>query len=163
VDDSLTFPGPAGELRVWIGHEALAPQFAARMTTDRTFLAAVGDWALIEPFAPAFDITPARSGCIKIDPTGAEVPFALRPTATGRFNVGANVYLYDSDDCAGAGVPKAASTLMVTVSVAKGRVLVDHLLQIWRVFWDNLLVFLGGVFALMFAWLIARLKKRGKQ
>ncbi|GAB3676411.1 hypothetical protein [Salinisphaera aquimarina] len=98
---------------------------------------------------------------IRIDPTGSEVPATLAQSG-GRLNVSANVYRYGSEGCAGAGGPKAASTFVVTVDTNTEGGLLDHLEDVWKVFRDSLLIIIGGVFALIFGWLIARIKRGTK-
>ncbi|WP_353113255.1 hypothetical protein [Salinisphaera dokdonensis] len=163
VDKSLSHPGPAGELRVWIGHESQSADVPAHMVSDDAVMPALGDWSVVTPFAPDFDVEPAHSECVKVHPSGSELQFAIVPKASGTFPVGARVMLYDNAQCKGAGISKAARTLRVTVEVNQRSVIVGHLLQVWAVVWDNILKFIGGALAILVAWLLARMRRRSGQ
>jgi hypothetical protein len=133
------------------------------METATDTLPAVGATARVEPFAPGFDVDPSESVCIKISPQGSDVRFKLIPKEKGVFNVGANVNLYDTDDCSGAPIPKAASSLQVKVVVDRGRVIAEHGKELWEVFWDKLLEFWGAVLALFFGLLLYLLRGKIKR
>ena len=117
ADKILTIPGTPGEITVWIGLPEYEPNFPERMAKAYGTLPALGVSAQITPDAPAFEVEPKESGCVKIDPTGYQVGFKLTPTRGGTFDVGANVSLYDSNDCSGAPTPKGTTYLKVQVKV----------------------------------------------
>lgn len=163
VDEHMEMPGLPGELRVWIGSPVSNPSFPARMTTGETTVPAVGETAKVEPFAPAFKIEPAESQCIKIHPSGSEVRFKLIPQKSGQFDVGANVYLFDSLDCSGSPIPKTAATLKVIVDVNKKEILVEKTKELWNIFWEQLLKFWAAFVALIFALILFLIKGKLKK
>jgi hypothetical protein len=163
ADSELKIPGAPGELKVWIGVPEFVPDFPERMETATDTLPAVGATAKVEPFAPGFDVKPNESVCMRIHPRGSEVRFELIPKDKGVFHVGANVNLYDSDDCTGAPIPKAASSLEVKVVVDQRRVIEEHTKELWEVFWDKLVEFWGAVLALFFGLLLYLLRGKIKR
>ena len=160
VDEALSYPGPAGELRVWIGHESQAAEVPPHMVSDDRLMPALGDWSIVTPFAPDFEVKPVVSPCVRVHPSGSELQFAIKAKASGMFPVGASVMLYDNAECDGTGISKATRTLRVTVKVNEQSVLVGHLLELWAVVWDNLLELIGGALAIVVAWLLARMRRR---
>lgn len=163
TEEHLELPGPAGELRVWVGSERESAQFPADFASDEVTLSVSGKTATISPFAPDFVITPETSQCIRVHPSGSEVIFQLAPQKSGDFHVGANVNLYDSEDCSGAPIPKSAARLKVTVSVNSEAVVTGGLLQLWAIFWEKLIDFWAAVVALFFALLLFLIRKKVKQ
>lgn len=163
VDAHLQRPGPPGELKVWIGDQALSPGFRAEMVTAQTTVPAIGQSARVTPFAPDFEVTPAQSLCMIIHPSGSEVRFAIVPRTTGTFNVGADVLLYQAADCQGSPVPKSAATLQVEVVVNKQGVASGYLLQLWDIFWKGVLDFWKWLVAAVFALLIFLIRKHLKK
>ena len=121
------------------------------ITEAETTLPAVGESATVAPYAPSFDVDPAETQCIKIHPTGSEVRFTLTPKKAGTFEVGANVFLFNSPDCSGAPVPKTPASLSVTVQVDQKEMLRGMGKELWDVFWAKLLEFWGALLALVFA------------
>jgi len=164
ADEIIEMPGIPGELRVWIGLPDYGPNFRDNMVTVEDTLPTVGVTALITPFAPAFEVEPKESICMKIHPSGSEVRFTLKPTQKGVFNVGAKVYLYESDDCTGSPIPKATRDLRVEVKVDHVSVIMLHIKKLWEVFWEKLLNFWAAIIALFFGLLLffirGQLKKR---
>lgn len=163
ADEHLRLPGLPGELRIWIGDKQYQPTFHERMTEDTATVPALGESATVEPFAPAFDIKPQKTQCIKIDKTGSEVRFELTPKRTGSFDVGANVYLYDSEDCSGAPVPKTAATLHVVVDVGTGEIVNEKAKELVDVLWDKFLEFWGMLVALIFGLFLFLIRGKLKQ
>jgi hypothetical protein len=164
ADELIQMPGIPGELRVWIGLPDYDPNFRSSMVTAKDTIPAVGVTAHITPFALTFEVEPKESICMKIHPTGSEVRFTLKPTQKGIFNVGADVYLYESDDCTGSPVPKATTSLRVEVKVDHIGVITVYIKKFAEVFWEKLLKFWGAVIALFFGLLLflirGKLKKR---
>ncbi|MCB2184224.1 MAG: hypothetical protein KQH63_19535 [Desulfobulbaceae bacterium] len=150
ADKQMKIPGLPGELRVWIGSSKFKPEFPTRMGQDETTIPAEGEWATVEPFAPAFEIDPPETECIKIHPSGSVVRFKLTAKKAGTFDVGANVYLFDAPDCSGAPIPKTAATLKVTVEVDRKEIFSDKGKDLWNVFWQELLEFWAALVALIF-------------
>ncbi len=153
ANEQLTIPGPPGELRVWIGISSKAPRNQSRMSTETIELGTVGETAKVKPFALGIDVDPKESICEKIDPTGSEVRFKLTQIKTGVFTVGADVELYNSNDCTGTAVPKSAKSVSVNVVVDKDRVASDSIEEMlkrtWKAFldfWDKLLLIIFGLF-----------------
>jgi len=163
VDALMKIPGVPGELRVWIGAPEYAPEFREGMKKAAGSLPKVGETAKVTVFAPAFEVEPRESICMRLHPTGAEVRFMLRPTRKGVFNVSADVNLYGSDDCSGAPVPKAVETLQVTVKVDAGEVVGERAGEMWEVFWGKFLDFWGAVVALFFGLILFLLRGKLKK
>jgi len=163
ADKKIQIPGFPGELRVWIGSSSLTPNFPERMAQDETKIAAVGESARVEPFAPAFKIDPEKTQCIKIHPSGSEVRFTLTPKKSGVFDVGANVYLFDSPDCTGSPIPKTAATLKVTVEVDEKGIFLEKAEDLWNIFWEQLLKFWKAFIALIFALILFLIRGKLKQ
>lgn len=163
ADALMKIPGIPGELRVWIGVPDYESNFPENMSQASGTLPAVGKTARVAPFAPGFVVEPKESICMKIHPRGSEVRFKLTPTKKGIFKVGADVYLFDSDDCSGTPIPKAAATLRVEVVVDTFKVIQEHTKKLWEVFWEKLLDFWGAVIALFFAVLLFLIRGRLKK
>lgn len=163
VDETIIIPGPPGELRVWIGSPEHEPDFPERMTRDEASVPAVGESATVEPFAPAFEISPAQTQCIGIHPTGSEVRFKLTPQEQGSFEVGANVYLYASADCSGTPIPKTAATLKVQVEVDNRKVFIEKMRELWHVLWQKFVEFWGALLAVFFGLVLFLIRGRLKR
>jgi len=164
VDETIKIPGRPGELRVWIGSPEYQPDFPERMTQDEATIPAVGESAKVEPFAPAFTIEPAETQCIRIHPSGSEVRFKLIPQKQGSFEVGANVYLFDSLDCSGSPIPKTAATLKVLVEVDRKQAFLEKLNELWHVLWDKFVEFWAALLVIFFGLILflirGKLKRR---
>ncbi|MDD3762975.1 MAG: hypothetical protein PHP86_06780 [Nevskiales bacterium] len=163
ADEQMQIPGVSGELRVWIGRADHQPSFPEGLTRDATTLPAVGQSATVEPFAPAFEIEPAETQCIRIHPSGSEVRFVLKPRRSGIFNVGANVFLFDTADCSGTPIPKTTATLKVTVAVNREEIISEKAGELGTVFWAKLLDFWGAFVALLFALILFLIRGRMKK
>jgi hypothetical protein len=163
VDQTIKIPGLPGELRVWIGSPDYEPDFPERMTRDEATVPALGESATVEPFAPAFDIAPSHTQCIKIHPSGSEVRFKLTPHEQGTFEVGANVYLYDSADCSGAPIPKTAATLKVQVEVDNREIFIEKMRELWHVLWEKFIEFWGALLAIFFGLLLFLIRGKLKR
>ena len=153
---SLKFPGGSGQLNVWIGAAKYENSFSIDMTQTDTTIPAVGQSATVEAFAPDFKVQPNTTKCILIFPQGSEVRFSLIPKAHGEFKVGANIYLYESENCSGTPIPRTTASLTV-------KVVVNSKSELWDIFWEKALQFWGALVALLFALLLflirAKLKK----
>jgi len=163
ADSPIKLPGTPGRLRVWIGDPGYKPTFPAEMTTATGALPAVGVTAKVTPIAPAFVIEPKNSVCVTIHPTGSEVTFSLTPKDKGTYDVGAEVLLFNSSDCTGAPIPKATTTLKVTVEVNKAKIREQHVKKFGDVFWENLEKFWGALLALLSALVLFLLRRRLKK
>jgi hypothetical protein len=163
ADTIMKIPGPPGRLRVWIGNPNYEANFPDQMKQATGTLPAVGVTAMISPYAPAFTVEPKESKCMRIHPTGSEIGFTLTPKGTGTFDVGADVKLYETDDCSGSPVPKATTTLKVKVEVDKTASKEEIEKKFWDVFWEKLLDFWGGILTLFFALLLFLLRRHIKK
>lgn len=163
ADETLKIPGIPGELRVWIGSPDHSADFPERMIRDETSVPALGDSAKVEPFAPAFEIDPPETECIKIHPSGSEVRFKLTPKKQGTFEVGANVYLFDSIDCSGSPIPKTAATLKVLVEVNQKDIFLGKLSELWDAFWEKFVEFWGALLAIFFGLLLFLIRGKLKK
>lgn len=149
ADKKIKIPGMPGELRVWIGSPSYTPYFPERMIKDKTTVPAVGESAKVQPFAPAFKIDPPETQCLRIHPSGSEVRFKLIPNKKGTFEVGADVYLYNSTDCSGAPIPKTASTLKVLVEVDQKEILIRKVNELLSVSWEKFMEFWAALVAIV--------------
>lgn len=163
VDETIKIPGLPGELRVWIGSPDYQPDFPERMTHDEASVPAVGESATVQPFAPAFTIEPAQTQCIRIHPSGSEVRFKLTPQKQGSFEVGANVYLFDSLDCSGSPIPKTAATLKVLVEVDKKGIFIEKLTELWHVLWEKFIEFWAALLVIFFGLILFLIRGKLKR
>jgi hypothetical protein len=163
ADARIKVPGLPGELRVWIGDPLTEPHLPSQMSRAEGRLPAIGQTAKVTPFAPAFEIDPGESVCVKIDPTGSVVRFKLKPTTVGIFNVGADVKLFSSDNCSGTPVPKTTETLQVEVIVDSSGELAEHTKQLWNVFWGKFVDFWGLATTLFFGLLLFLIRGKLKR
>lgn len=162
VDETIKIPGLPGELRVWIGSPDYRPEFPERMSQDEATVPALGESAKVQPFAPAFTIEPAETQCIRIHPSGSEVRFKLIPQKQGSFEVGANVYLFDSLDCSGSPIPKTAATLKVRVEVDSKQAFIEKLNELWHVLWQKFVEFWAALLAVLFGLILFLIRGRLK-
>ena len=147
----------------WISSSSFTPTFPTRITQDEKRIPALGESARVEPFAPAFKIEPAETQCIKIHPSGSEVRFKLIPEKSGTFDVGANVFLFDSLDCAGSPIPKTAASLKVTVEVNQKEIFLEKAKDLWDIFWEQFLDFWAAFVAIIFALILFLIRGKLKQ
>lgn len=119
ADQMLYIPGDPAEMRVWIGQKQYTPQRPQGMVGASSVLPILGQTAKVKPFSTGLIITPDRSICTRIVPSGTLVRFKITPQHSGRFDVGADIELFDSIDCSGAAIPKSAQTISVIVQVNK--------------------------------------------
>lgn len=131
----LKLPGPPGKLSVWIGLTRNAPAVSSREVGASRSLRETGRTARITPIALGMDTDPP-TGCLKIDPDGSEKIFSLRPRSRGRFQVGASVELFNSDDCSGTPVPKSSELITVEVKVGYASRLDELSATAWQAFLD---------------------------
>ncbi|WP_339843478.1 hypothetical protein [uncultured Halopseudomonas sp.] len=163
ADETVRMPGIPGELRVWIGGQDYQPRFADDMVEDETAVPAVGESAKVQPFAPAFRIEPEETQCIRIHPSGSEVRFKLIPVEQGEFEVGADVFFFDSPDCKGSPIPKTAATLKVQVEVDPQKIVIGKALQLWDVLWEKFVEFWAALVAIFFGVLLFLIRGRLKK
>lgn len=163
VDETIKIPGLPGELRVWIGSPDYQPDFPERMAQDEAAVPAVGESAKVQPFAPAFTIEPAETQCIRIHPSGSEVRFKLIPEKKGSFEVGANVYLFDSLDCSGSPIPKTAATLKVLVEVDGKQAFLEKANELRHVLWEKFVEFWAALLAIFFGLILFLIRGKLKR
>ena len=161
--EEISLPGPAGEMWVWIGEQGLAPDTQTGMASDTATISAMNQQsATINPWSTGFAFTPARSGCFLLDRAGITQRFSMKPHESGSYTVGADVYLYRSEDCSGTPVPREATALEVAVSVDKSKLVGNHLMELWHIFWAKLLEFWGWLVGFLFLALGAFIRSRVK-
>lgn len=163
ADKHLYIPGLPGELIVWIGDSIYKPDFPSRMEENETTVQANGKSATVEPFAPAFEIDPSKTQCIKIDPRGSQVRFELKPKKSGTFEVTADVNLYESNDCSGTPTPKGAAALKVKVEVSQKEILTEKVKELSTISWEKILEFWGTLLTLILAVILFLIKGKLKQ
>lgn len=154
ADKQIIIPGSPGELKVWIGSSKFTPNFDIEKNVVEKSIPSMSDTAKITPFTPGIDTEPKESFCEKIDPTGSEVRFQLKPLSVGIFKVGADVALYESADCSGIPIPKTSETIQVEVNVSpmseihhNESEIVSNTIKKLMVYWDK---FIGLFLALIF-------------
>ncbi|MFA6402499.1 MAG: hypothetical protein WCX31_12895 [Salinivirgaceae bacterium] len=163
VDENLAL-NQKGEMRVWIGANEIEPSFSQGMAKDATTIpSGIGQYAKITPYAPDFEVSPAEMKCIRIDPSGSDVRFSIKPTKKGSLKVSANIELYSTADCSGPMVPKTAATLSVNVNVDVWQVIADKLKEMGTVFWDKFISFWGALIALIFAVFLFIIRRKLKK
>ncbi len=162
VDAVMKIPGIPGALKVWIGAEDSEPKFPETMREARDTVPAVGKSARVTPLAPAFEVEPKESGCMQIHPDGSEKTFYLTPKKKGTFSVGAEVNLFNYDNCGGAPIPRATRTLKVEVVVDTGEVIGEHTKELWDVFWEKLVDFWAALLVIFFGVLLFLIRGRLK-
>jgi len=163
VDENLKM-NETGELRVWIGAKDVNAKFPKGVVQDVTTIpASIGQYAKITPYAPDFEVAPSEIKCIRIDPSGSDVRFSLKPKKSGTFKVSANIELYNSVDCTGTFVPKTAATLSVIVKVDKKQLLVSKLQEMGTIVWNNFISFWSALIALIFAVLLFLIRRKLKR
>lgn len=163
ADATIKIPGIPGELRVWIGSPSFKADFPVRMVQDEEAVPAVGESARVQPFAPAFKIEPEETECIKIHPSGSEVRFKLIPQKQGTFEVGANVFLFDSHDCSGPPIPKMAATLKVLVEVNQKDIFIDKAMALLTVLWEKFVEFWAALLAIFFGLILFLIRGKLKK
>jgi hypothetical protein len=163
VTEKMAFPSTSGQLRVWIGGAGLNANFPARLVQQAKSLFVSPDIVAAEvlPYAPDFDISPSEALCMKLDPSGSEVRFELIPKKTGTFFVGAEVYLFTTDDCSDSPIPKTAADLEVTVNVSVSGLIDEGTGEMGSVLWEKFISFWGALVALFFGLILFLI--RGKK
>lgn len=163
ADSVISMPGTPGELRVWIGFPEYESTISEGMNRARGEIAALSDTARVTPFSTSLKIKPEVSDCVKIHPTGITVRFELTPEKAGVFNVGADINLYDSEDCSGLPIPKAAETLQVEVRVDTEAEWGERKDTLFDIAWEKFVEFWGAVVALFFGTVLFLLRKKLKR
>ena len=159
VDDSIEVH-TKGNLEVWIGLEEYTPNQTPNTIRNTTSMPSnLGSYARITPYAPDFDIDPGEPQIVRIHPSGTKVLFTLIPQKKGRFKIGAKIELFDNEECAGVGIPKASDIVSVVVTVDGKIDCMTRLLLLWDVVWENFVRFWGAFVALFFAALIFVIRK----
>ena len=153
--DEKVYLNETCELKIWIGAEEVKVTFSDGMITDQsTIPASIGQYAKITPYAPGFEVSPIEMKCIKVDPSGSEVRFTLKPKESGNLKVSANIDLYNNAECSGPPIPKTSKTLMVNVEIDRNYVVNNGMKEMATVVWDKFLIFWGVLIALVFAALL---------
>lgn len=145
-----------GELIVWIGLPQYEKKLPEEMTQESGSLPMIGKSAKIVPFSAGIEIEPKKSECLIIHPTGSTARFKLIAKETGTFNVSADVNLFDSDNCNGTPIPKAAVTLKVIVQVDEYKRFID-------IFWEKLFDFWGALITTLLGLILFILRKKLKK
>ena len=150
--DSVMYLGQSGLMQVWIGSEDAKVDFSDGMTQDATTVSStIGKFAKITPFAPDFEIEAMNINvCHKIDPNGSEVRFGLVPKDEGNYRVSANIELYNTEDCTGISVPKAAKVLSVAVGVDMKKEISKKVHELESEAWDKFKIFWIALMTLIF-------------
>ena len=166
--DSLINKNESGELHVWIGAPETEISFSAGTTQDETSIPqSIGKYAKITPIAPDFEIeNPNTDKCYKLDPSGSEIIFIIRPKESGKYKVSAQIEIFETNDCSGASIPKAVKKLTVEVKVNTKKEIEKKVNSLWEILWDKFLSFWGALLALIFSALLfiirRKIKKKGK-
>lgn len=160
VDETMTIPGAKGELRVWIGGEEEETFTPERFVTDTATFPVIRDYALVTPHAPDFEIDAKDETCFKIHSSGSAVRFSLTPKKEGRFDVSANIELFQDEGCTGAPVPKLAETLSVVVTIDSLEVFKGQLGELGSILWGGVLDFWTALVALIVGLVLFLVRKK---
>ncbi|MDN3665302.1 hypothetical protein ACFFU1_03600 [Algibacter miyuki] len=162
--DSIIHLNEIGILRVWLGDTSIRPERMVGMVEDETmFPKSVGKYAKITPVAPDFEVlNPMPAKCHKIDASGSEVRFSIKPKSKGVYRVSANIELFETSDCSGTSTPKTAKTLSVNVNVDRKNDFLKKLDELLNIVWDNFVKFWGALVALLFAVLLFFIRRKLK-
>ena len=148
--------GESGTLKVWIGMDKFMLEANEGMARKAAplFSAYTGAYARITPVAKAFTIESKYPipTVVKIDSTGTEVLYTITPQKTGKFEVSADIDLFDNRECVGDVLPKQTKVLTVKVKV-------DYLEAIWVPVWEAFKRFWGAFVALFFGALLFVIRK----
>ena len=128
--DSIIHLDEIGVLNVWIGSEDVEYIGLDGMTKDAgTIPKRLGQYAKISPDAAGFEVIGDSDKCYKIDNSGSNVSFSLKPINEGDFFVSATVEMHKAEDCSDAPAPQFVQRLSVKVKVDKVQELSDILLE----------------------------------
>lgn len=161
--DRIELPGAKGMLTVWIGLAQNLPDDDSGTASSTQSLGMRGQTATVTPFAPDFDVDPARTVCERVVPSGSVVRFALSPKQAGDLTVGANVQLFDSADCSGVPVPKSTSLIRIQVRVCRMCYVQSGLASMGQAAWSafsHFWTWLLGVIFLTLGVLVNRWRRR---
>jgi len=163
VDDSIAL-GDSGRLLVWIG-AVTSKYFASSGTVSdsATLPSDAGEYAQITPYGTGFTVSPKTQECVRIHPSGSELPFTIKPTAKGEIIVNAKIELHQMEDCSDSPVPKTAADLKVTVYVDQAREKEKKKKEILDIAWDKFKEFWGAFMVLIFGLILFLLRKQFKK
>lgn len=163
VDDSIAL-GDSGRLMVWIGAETAAYSAPEGTVSDSTTLPSdAGEYAQVTPYGTGFKVSPKTQKCVRIHPSGSEVPFTLIPTTKGEIIVNAKIELHQMYDCSDSPVPKTAADLKVTVFVDKDKAFQEKKKELVDILWEKFKEFWGALLVLFFGLVLFLLRKKLKQ
>lgn len=148
--------GESGTLKVWIGMDKFMLEANEGMARKAAplYSAYTGAYARITPVAKDFTIESKYPipTVVKIDSTGTEVLYTITPQKKGKFEVSADIDLFDNRDCVGDALPKQTKVMKVKVRV-------DYLDAIWVPVWEAFKRFWGAFVALFFGALLFVIRK----
>lgn len=151
VDEEIDL-NEIGELRVWIGELSKKINFGEGMVQDQnTIPTSIGQYAIVTPYAPDFEISPSVSKCFIIDGSGSDVRFSIKPKTEGTFKVSANIEIFNSNACDGVLIPKTSETLTVAVKINSKHVIKTGAKTMLTIFWEKFLSFWGLIITLLFS------------
>ncbi|MBD98918.1 MAG: hypothetical protein CMO34_03665 [Verrucomicrobia bacterium] len=163
VDDSIAL-GDSGRLLVWIGAETADYEAPEGTVSDEASLPSdAGEYAQVTPYGTGFTVSPKTKECVRIHPSGSEVPFVIIPTAEGEITVNAKIELHQMADCSDSPVPKTAADLNVVVFVDKDKAFKEKKGELLDILWAKFTEFWGALLVLFFGLIIFLLRKKLKQ
>ena len=162
--DSVINLGQTGILDVWIGSEEITYDGPDGTTKDNAIIPKrIGQYAKISPEAQGFEVTGDDGKCYKIDESGSNVRFSLKPLTAGKFLVSAKVEMYKTEDCSDPPVPKYVERLSVHVKVDKEKVRDQKVQELSDIVWENFKKFWGALVALIFGAILFVIRRKIKK
>lgn len=162
-DKMLKLPGKEGHITVWIGKKEFLPSAKTYELYDEAKIAALSQWAKIEPYSTGFTFIPNKSVCIKIHETGSEAIFKIKPIDEGSYTVGAKVELYEEKECQGTPIPKTTANLIIVVEEDPIGYIKLYLEEIWEISWKAFSDFWAAFLAIGFGFILFLFRKKLKE
>ena len=151
-------------LKIWIGSSEIEHVFSDDVVAAQTDIPSdIGEYAVVTPFAPDFEVDPVVSKCTRIHSSGSEFLFSLKPKTTGKLTISATVELYTEGSCTGPSVPKTSRKLSVIVKVNGKDDLICKLKELGNIVWDNFIVFFGAFISIIFGLILYKFRKQIKK
>ncbi len=163
--DSLINKNETGRLQVSIGYKNVIFDIPkGRVADEKIIHSNQGKYAIVTPIAPDFEIERINAQeCFKIDSSGSDVVFLLKPMTTGTHKVSAFVEIYENRNCNEAIASKISKILTVNVTVNTTKEISKKFNELWDITWDKFLIFWGALIALVFTFLLVLIKRRIKK
>ena len=168
--DTLIYVGQVSQMVVWIGLEMFKPDFGPHSVVQTTDLPVADGffYASVRPRVggQGLALVSVETRCIRINPRGSFDRFDVKAVAEGTAFVSADINLHEHENCTDTPWPRITERLRVEVKVMKpglAETIGSRLAQVWDIIWEQLLLFIGGAAAIIFGWILYKLRKRFPQ